>query len=79
MPVETEKEQSIKQSLHYGMSKYPYPISQEAMDKFNEFVEICKKDLSKRSGGFTLDDADIITMYIAGNGWSIESGVYNAK
>ena len=58
--------------LHYGASRYPQKLSESTQAKFQEFTEACRVELSKKSGGFNLANADITQVYVAGNGWSVE-------
>ena len=58
--------------IWYGVKKYPVTPGAEVMSKYLEFKEACRKDLSKKSGGYNLPEADVTNIYLAGNGWSIE-------
>lgn len=63
----------MKGFIWYGMDRCPAgDMPKEACDKIQEAIEICRKDLSKKSGGFNLAPADMITIHISGNGWSVE-------
>ena len=62
----------MKGFIWYGIQKYPAELSEVALKKHKEFIEQCRVDLSKASGGYNLPDPNITQMFIAGDGWSVE-------
>lgn len=67
------EDKPITQYLHYGTLKCGSELSNESLQKFADFINSVKRDLSNRSGGFILNDIEYCNIHIGGNGWSIKS------
>lgn len=71
--VDLPADYPITAYLWYGTSKYDSKLSPETYELLKEFITRARAELSRNSGGFALAEPDTLHMFIAGNGWSIES------
>jgi hypothetical protein len=60
-------------NLVYGIQEYSSHLSPETEELMDRFMESARKDLSKNSGGFDLSLAEVVSIYIAGNGWNVKA------
>lgn len=56
-----------------GEYKKQVTIKLETKRLYDRFIEACKRDIKEQAVNHQVGDVDVIGIYIAGEGWSVEA------